>query len=92
MVCVSPAGQNGWETWFSLQYGTNLAALRAQVKSQPARPYEKACTLAARAARKARAEFEAAARNKYWEGRRMKMVESAQQLETLQSLQGDMSC
>ena len=31
IVTLSPAGQHGWETWFSLQYGTNLARLTAPV-------------------------------------------------------------
>jgi hypothetical protein len=29
VVTLSPAGRNGWETWFSLQYGTDLAKLAA---------------------------------------------------------------
>jgi len=33
IVTLSPAGRNGWETWFSLQYGTDLAKLAA-----PCRP------------------------------------------------------
>ena len=28
-VTLSPAGQNAWETWFSLQYGADLAKLHA---------------------------------------------------------------
>ena len=29
---VTQAPSNGWETWFSLQYGTDLSKLRAPVK------------------------------------------------------------
>lgn len=36
MVCLSQAPQNGWETWFSLQYGTGLANLCTNIdKIQP---------------------------------------------------------
>lgn len=27
IVCLSQAPQNGWETWFSLYFGTNMAKL-----------------------------------------------------------------
>jgi hypothetical protein len=63
-VCVSPAGQNGWETWFSLQYGTDLAGLRAPIKAQKGLAYSQACSEAAKAARDARAEFDGSAKNK----------------------------
>ena len=36
MVTLSQAPQNGWETWFSLQYGTNLSKLQAHVRKQKA--------------------------------------------------------
>ena len=29
VVTLSPAGQNGWETWFSLEYGQSMASLRS---------------------------------------------------------------
>ena len=29
IVTLSPSGANGWETWFSLQYGADLARLHA---------------------------------------------------------------
>eukprot|EP00927_Polykrikos_kofoidii_P065005 TRINITY_DN60804_c0_g1_i1.p1 TRINITY_DN60804_c0_g1~~TRINITY_DN60804_c0_g1_i1.p1 ORF type:complete len:1135 (-),score=168.16 TRINITY_DN60804_c0_g1_i1:320-3724(-) len=32
VVTLSPAGQNGWETWFSCEYGTDLAALKSPVQ------------------------------------------------------------
>jgi len=37
MVCLSQAPQHGWETWFSMQYGTDLAGLKAPVKAQKPR-------------------------------------------------------
>lgn len=90
-VCVSPAGQNGWETWFSLQYGTDLAGLRAPIQAQKGVPYSRACAEAASAARTARVEFDESARNKYWESRRIKAIETAQRLADLESLRS-MSC
>ena len=92
MVCVSSAGQNGWETWFSLQYGTDLAGLRAPINAQPGTPFEQACAAAARAARQARAELDGSAKNKYYEGRRIKAAETAQRWRDLEALRGDLSC
>lgn len=31
IICLSQAPSNGWETWFSLQYGTNLAKLEVAI-------------------------------------------------------------
>jgi hypothetical protein len=42
MVCLSQAPQNGWETWFSLNYGTSLSKLQVKVprvKSHKIKPY-----------------------------------------------------
>jgi hypothetical protein len=64
MVCVSSAGRNGWETWFSLQYGTDLAGLRAPIRPVATEPFERACAAAAREARLARGELEESAKNK----------------------------
>jgi len=44
IVCLSPAGQNGWETWFSLQYGTDLSALSAPTKPVKPRSVAKVLT------------------------------------------------
>jgi hypothetical protein len=41
MVALSPSGNNGWETWFSCQYGTDLSNLSAPVKSVKAKDIEK---------------------------------------------------
>lgn len=37
IVTLSQAPQNGWETWFSLQYGSDLASLSAPVRRRKAR-------------------------------------------------------
>jgi hypothetical protein len=33
VVCMSPAPQNGWETWFACQYGGDISRLRVPVTS-----------------------------------------------------------
>jgi hypothetical protein len=42
MICLSQAPQNGWETWFSLNYGIQLSGLKVKVprvKSFKIKPY-----------------------------------------------------
>ncbi|CAM9719388.1 unnamed protein product, partial [Heterosigma akashiwo] len=56
VVCLSLAPQNGWETWFSLTYGADLANLRAPITLQRARHLDKAL---ARALKEAKAAAEA---------------------------------
>lgn len=34
IICLSQAPQNGWETWFSLQYGTALSKLAVGIPKQ----------------------------------------------------------
>eukprot|EP00908_Phaeocystis_cordata_P004527 Transcript_14904.p2 GENE.Transcript_14904~~Transcript_14904.p2 ORF type:complete len:177 (-),score=99.78 Transcript_14904:158-688(-) len=41
IVTLSPAGQNAWETWFSLQYGADLSKLRVPLKKQKAQNIDK---------------------------------------------------
>lgn len=36
VVCISPAPQNGWESWFACQYGGDISRLR--VPAEPLRP------------------------------------------------------
>merc|ERR1711972_709093 len=50
IVCLSQSPQNGWETWFSCEYGKGLAKLQAPVrkaKVQDATALEKTLTAAA---------------------------------------------
>jgi hypothetical protein len=42
IVCLSQAPQCGWETWFSLNYGTDLAELRTLVKDAKTYSLDKA--------------------------------------------------
>jgi len=36
VVTLSPCGSNGWETWFSLEYGKDMSMLRVPVRAVPA--------------------------------------------------------
>lgn len=40
-VTLSPAGRNAWETWFSLQYGQDLAKLHAPRRRDKAQDIDK---------------------------------------------------
>ena len=46
MVALSPSGNNGWETWFSCQYGTDLSKLSAPITKTKAKDLKKTTTLA----------------------------------------------
>merc|ERR1711871_586757 len=41
MVCISQAPQNGWETWFSCQYGEQLARLKSPLKKMKLKSLKK---------------------------------------------------
>merc|ERR1712110_1254699 len=44
IICISQSPQNGWETWFSCEYGKGLAKLQAplkKVKPQEVGPLKK---------------------------------------------------
>lgn len=43
---ISPSGNNGWETWFSCQYGTDLSKLSAPITKTKAKDLKKTTTLA----------------------------------------------
>merc|ERR1711920_809436 len=77
IVTLSSATQNGWETWFSLQYGTDLSKLRVPLRSQPVHNLDKLYKDSQATATKFAKEFEKAAINKYCQGRKARMEEAA---------------
>jgi hypothetical protein len=85
-VCLSSAGQNGWETWFSLQNGTDLSKLRAPLHAQKPQDLDKLIKTATANAEKAKKEFEKSAMNQYWFLRKSKAENAATYLEKLQTL------
>merc|ERR1719247_3467629 len=42
VITLSLASSNGWETWFSLQYGTDLSKLSVPLKPQKPKDLDKA--------------------------------------------------
>ena len=53
MVALSPSGNNGWETWFSCQYGTDLSKLSAPVKPVKKKALDKALKAAEKKSKEA---------------------------------------
>ena len=41
IICLSQAPQNGWETWFSLNYGTDLSKLEIKIPKQKPTSFKK---------------------------------------------------
>lgn len=41
IICLSQAPQNGWETWFSLKYGTDLSKLEIKIPKQKPTDFKK---------------------------------------------------
>jgi len=42
VITISQAARNGWETWFTMQYGTDLSKLRAPCRPEPSTSVAKA--------------------------------------------------
>jgi hypothetical protein len=53
MVALSPSGNNGWETWFSCQYGKDLSKLSAPVAPVKRKPLDKALKAAEKKSKEA---------------------------------------
>merc|ERR1712046_85066 len=58
MICVSQAPQNGWETWFSCQYGEQLARLKSPLKKMKLKDLKKELKAAETQAKKTAKEVE----------------------------------
>eukprot|EP00546_Thalassionema_frauenfeldii_P004816 CAMPEP_0178924762 /NCGR_PEP_ID=MMETSP0786-20121207/17510_1 /TAXON_ID=186022 /ORGANISM="Thalassionema frauenfeldii, Strain CCMP 1798" /LENGTH=352 /DNA_ID=CAMNT_0020599515 /DNA_START=175 /DNA_END=1233 /DNA_ORIENTATION=+ len=65
-LCLSSANVNGWETWFSLQWGESVSKLAIPVRSQKPVNIHKALVLAEREATMAKRELEGAAKNRFY--------------------------
>lgn len=89
VVCLSQSPQNGWETWFSCQYGDALAKLQAPLKKLKPEPIENAQKRAAKAAAKAKKAFDATPQrgspaSKYWASRKAMAKHTADELELIE--------
>lgn len=88
-LCLSPANVNGWETWFSLQYGTAVSKLKVPIRKQEWLDVNGAIERATREAKLAQEELVTAPPNKFYEKRRMRAKATRQVEEQLEHLLGE---
>lgn len=91
LVCLSQSPQNGWETWFSCEYGKALAKLQAPVRKVKIEDAEKLETKLIAEVAKAKFLFETTpteglAASKYYELRKSILRGAEQELELVQEL------
>jgi len=86
LLCLSPANVNGWETWYSLQYGNSVSKLKVPVRKQTPVDIVRAHRMAKRKAKIAADDFSNAPKNKYYETRRLKAAVSNQREQDLEKL------
>ena len=91
LVCLSQALNCGWETWFSLQYGTDLSNLKAPIRPQKPIPFDVVLQRATKAAEDAETALNktpesGSPASKYYPQRRINMLSSQHNLRRLQNL------
>jgi len=91
LVCLSQAPGCGWETWFSLQYGTDLSKLAAPCVPQPCMPLDRALQSAEKKVLEARVALEKTPRSgapasKYYPKRKIHFLSSKHNLKNLHTL------
>ena len=91
LICLSQANHCGWETWFSLQYGTTLSKLRCPVKPQPIRLFEKMIERSRKAVHATRIQLEntpetGTPASKYYSRRKGMALHAKHQLHWLEVL------
>jgi len=92
LVCLSQASHCGWETWFSLQYGTTLSKLRCPIKPCVVKPLDLLIKKARKALEVAKQELERTPENgtpasKYYPKRKGMAVHAKYQLQWLEKLE-----
>jgi kinesin family protein 5 len=87
VITLSLASSNGWETWFSLQYGTDLAKLKVPLKPQKPEALDKVLEKAEKAAAFAKKEFEDKPKNKYYLFRKAKAEATAEAVAKIKMIQ-----
>ena len=86
-VTLSPAGRNAWETWFSLQYGADLAKLYAPRHKEKAQNFDKLQKATAKEAAELKAAVAAMAKShRYYAQKLYKANEAAEKLHRLDLL------
>ena len=83
---MSLSGGNGWETWFSLQYGSDLAKLKVPLKPKKPIAVDKCLKDAEKAAAFAKKEFEEKPKNKYYLYRKAKAQATAEVVEKIKAV------
>ncbi|EOD38045.1 hypothetical protein EMIHUDRAFT_97942 [Emiliania huxleyi CCMP1516] len=87
-VTLSPAGRNAWETWFSLQYGADLAKLHAPRIRQKAVHFDKLRKAVAKEAAELQDAVDGMAEShRYYAQKRHRASHAAEQLRRLDALQ-----
>jgi len=86
IVCLSQAPQCGWETWFSLQYGTNLAALSAPVVRQKRTKFDLALKTAVKNEKASRQRLDNAKQDRFLPLKQATHVENSELLRRLEYL------
>ena len=90
MVTLSPAGRNAWETWFSLQYGADLAKLHAPRRKEKPQNVDKLHKAATKQAAALQKDVEAMAKNhRYYAQKKHKADTAAEHLRRLELLLGE---
>lgn len=87
VITLSSSPQNGWETWFSMQYGTELSKLRVPIRSERTQPFAKLLAKEEATALKLAKELESAPQNRYFMGRKMKAEAAMENLRRLRLLE-----
>lgn len=89
-VTLSPAGRNAWETWFSLQYGSDLAGLHAPLRKEKVHDVDKLHkALSKEAATKAKDLEGMAKDHRYYATKTHLAAVAAEQLRRLNMLIGE---
>lgn len=94
VVTLSPSGYNGWETWFSLEYGKDMATLAIPVQAVKPISLDTAAASVRKAAEKAREELartpeSGAPASKYYAVRLAAALELTESSGQLGALRGD---
>ena len=84
-VTLSPAGRNAWETWFSLQYGADLAGLHAPRHKDKPQNVDKLHKALATEAAQLQKELDGMAKDhRYFSVKAFKAADAAEKLRRLE--------
>ena len=86
-VCLSPANVNGWETWFSLNWGENVSKLAIDVRRQTPTNINKAIDEAKKEVGAAKHDLERAPKiNKFYAKRKFRLDAANKTLNDLHAM------